>query len=247
MATPGTGTFDADFDASRADSSDNKTIIDALFGVTQVINANTIMQFNYGLSLSDGYLNDPFKILSVIDDNAGANFGGNFQEGGNNVYLYESRPDSRMKNTFYWQTKYALENGDVIDGSYRFMIDDWGITSHTLDFRYRWDLGDSYLEPHLRYYMQSEADFYKRYLTSTDYNAGSPLITEASSDERLSKMSAYTVGLKYGYKLSKTQEFNVRAEYYVQNHSGDNGFGKLASQDLYPNSDAIIFQIGYSF
>lgn len=248
MATPGTPSFDADYDASRADSSDNKTIIDAMFGVTQVINANTIMQFNYGLSLSDGYLNDPFKVLSVIDDNAGPNFGGNFQDGGgNNVYLYESRPDSRMKHTFYWQTKYALDNGDVIDGSYRFMIDDWGINSHTLDFRYRWDLGDSYLEPHLRYYMQSEADFYKRYLTSTEYNSGVTSIKEASSDERLSEMNAYTIGIKYGYKLSDDSEINVRAEYYMQSHSGDNGFGKLTSQDLYPDSNAIIFQVGYSF
>lgn len=245
MATPGTASFDADYDASRADSSDNKTIIDAMFGVTQVINTKTIMQFNYGLSLSDGYLNDPFKVLSVIDSTLGPNYGGNYQDGGNNVYLYESRPDSRMKHTLFWQTKYALDNGDVIDGSYRFMLDDWGITSHTLDFRYRWQLGDSYLEPHLRYYMQSEADFYKRYLTSDEYTANS--VKEASSDERLSDMSAYTVGLKYGYKLSKTKEFNVRAEYYMQNHSGDNGFGQLASQDLYPDSNAIIFQVGYSF
>ena len=233
--------------ASREDSSDSKTIMDAMFGVTQVINTKTIMQFNYGVSLSDGYLNDPFKVISVIDDNAGTNFGGNLQETGNNVYLYEARPDSRMKNTFYWQTKYALDNGDVIDGSYRFMLDDWGINSHTIDLRYRWALGDSYLEPHFRYYMQSEADFYKRYLTSTEYNAGSPTITEASSDERLSEMDAITVGLKYGYKISKDKEINVRAEYYMQSHSGDNGFGKLASQDLYPDSDAIILQVGYSF
>jgi hypothetical protein len=235
--------------ASREDSSDNKTILDAMFGVTQVINAKTIIQFNYGISLSDGYLNDPFKVLSVIDDDTlGGNYGGNFQEVGNNVYLYEARPDSRMKNTFYWQTKYALDNGDVIDGSYRFMLDDWGINSHTIALRYRWALGDSYLEPHLRYYMQSEADFYKRYLTSTEYNSGgAPTITEASSDERLSEMDAVTVGLKYGYKISKDKEINFRAEYYMQSHGGDNGFGKLTSQDLYPDSDTIILQVGYSF
>lgn len=248
MATPGTATFDTDYDSSRADSSDNKTIIDAMLGLTQVINTHTIMQFNYGLSLSDGYLNDPFKVLSVIDDTPGINYGGNAQDaGGASIYLYEARPDSRMKHTFYWQTKHALENGDVMDGAYRFMVDDWGITSHTFDFRYRWQLGDAYLEPHLRYYMQSEADFYTPYLTTTEYNTGSPKLNEASSDERLSDMSAYTVGLKYGYTFSDNQEFNIRAEYYMQRHSGDNGFGKLTKQDLYPDSNAIIFQVGYSF
>ncbi|MFT6029557.1 MAG: hypothetical protein ACI8O8_001293, partial [Oleiphilaceae bacterium] len=34
---------------------------------------------------------------------------------------------------------------------------------------------------------------------------------------------------------------------YMQSHGGDNGFGKLTSQDLYPDSDAIILQVGYSF
>ena len=248
MAIPGEPGFESNFDSTRDDDSDSKTIIDALFGVTQVINAHTIMQFNYGLSLSNGYLNDPFKILSVIETTPGANFGGNLQDAnGNNIYLYEARPDSRMKHSFYWQTKYALDNGDIIDGSYRFMLDDWGINSHTFDLRYRWQLGDAYLEPHLRYYLQSEADFYKRYLTGDEYNNGTPTIQEASADERLSEMDAITVGLKYGYKLSKDQELNLRAEYYMQSHTGDNGFGKLASQDLYPDSNAIIFQIGYSF
>jgi len=242
--------FDTEFAASREGSSDTKTIIDAVFGVTQVISRNTIMQFNYGISLSDGYLNDPFKILSVIDDTAGANFGGNLKNTAataENIYLYEARPDSRMKHSFYWQTKYALNNGDVIDGSYRFMLDDWGINSHTLDFRYRWALGESYLEPHLRYYMQSEADFYKPFVSSTEYNAGAPTFKEASSDERLSEMDAITVGLKYGWKFADDQEVNMRVEYYLQSHTGDNGFGKLSQQDLYPDSQAVIFQIGYSF
>jgi len=235
------GFDDASFDVSRDGSSDSKTIIDALFGVTQVINRNTIMQFNYSVSLSDGYLTDPFKILSVIDDTTG----GNFVEGGNNVYLYEARPDSRMKHSLYWQTKYALSNGDVIDGSYRFMLDDWGINSHTFDFRYRWQLGSSYLEPHLRYYIQSEADFYKPYITETEYLAGN--LQEATADYRLGDLDGMTVGLKYGHKLDNDTEFNMRVEYYLQTSSGDDGFGLLKDQDLYPDTKALIFQVGYSF
>jgi len=245
MAHKGSGD---DFNATRIDSSDSKTIIDVLFGVTQVINRNTIMQFNYSLSVSDGYLSDPFKILSVIEDTAGANFGGNLQDdNGNNIYLYEARPDSRIKHSLYWQTKYALANGDVIDGSYRFMLDDWGINSHTFDFRYRWQLGSSYLEPHLRYYLQSEADFFKRYITETEYNSGSPTLTEATADYRLGDLEGMTVGLKYGHKLDNDHEFNMRVEYYLQSNSGDNGIGLLKDQDLYPDTKALIFQVGYSF
>lgn len=236
------------FAATRESSDDTKTLVDILLGVTQVINRQTLMQFNYSLSLSSGYMTDPFKVLSVIDDRAGDNYGGNLQDAhGDNLYLYEARPDSRMKHALFWQTKYMLGNGDVLDGSYRFMLDDWGINSHTLELKYRWNMGGSYLEPHVRYYMQSQADFYKRYLTATEYSNGSPMITEASADYRLGEMTSGTLGVKWGYALSSDQELSVRAEYMKQMSSGQSGFGKLASQELYPDTDAFWVQFSYNF
>ena len=32
-------------------------------------------------------------------------------------YIYENRPDSRTKHSLFWETKYALKGGDVIDAS----------------------------------------------------------------------------------------------------------------------------------
>ncbi|PJF37981.1 MAG: hypothetical protein CUN55_19325, partial [Phototrophicales bacterium] len=139
-----------------------------------------------------------------------------------------------------------MNGGDILDTSYRFMVDDWGINSHTVDFKYRFSMGDTYLEPHLRYYMQSEADFYKRFVGESEYNNGSPTFSEASADERLSEMTAATLGLKYGMKLANGHEFSVRGEYYMQTHDGDKGYGALASQDLYPDSNAVLVQLRYS-
>jgi len=243
-----TGTqFDQEF-ADTRETDDTKTLVDALFGVTQVINRRTLMQFNYGVSYSSGYLTDPYKILSVIDDASGANFGGNLIGSDSNpVYLYENRPDTRIKHTLYWQTKYMLENGDVMDGSYRFMVDDWGITSHTVDLKYRWNMDKSYLEPHFRYYLQSEADFYKRYLTATEYNGGTPTLSDASADYRLGDLTGLTFGAKWGYHLDEDHELAIRAEYMIQTNDGDQGFGKLASQDLYPDTSAMWLQLSYSF
>src|SRR5690606_26355842 len=123
MATYGSASFDNDFAASRDGSSDSKQIFDLLFGVTQVIDRNTLMQFNYSLSSSSGYLTDPYKVVSVIDDAAGANYGGNYADGLGNVYLYEERPDARLKHALFWQGKRQLQNGDIVDLSYRFMFD----------------------------------------------------------------------------------------------------------------------------
>lgn len=239
--------FDQEFAATR-ESDDTKTLVDALFGVTQVINRRTLMQFNYGVSYSSGYLTDPYKILSVIDEAAGANYGGNLiGADGNPIYLYEERPDTRMKHSLYWQTKYMLENGDVMDGSYRFMMDDWGITSHTIDLKYRWRLSNSYLEPHFRYYMQSEADFYKRYLTESEYNGGVPTVSEASADYRLGELTGMTFGAKWGYRLDEDRELAIRAEYMIQSNDGDEGFGKLTNHDLYPDTNAMWLQLSYNF
>lgn len=240
--------FQSEFNATRQGASDNKTLIDLLLGVTQVINRSTIMQFNYSLSKVDGYMTDPFKILSVIDDTPGSTLGTNaLGVDGNPIYVYENRPDSRMKQALYWQTKHMLANGDVIDGSYRFMIDDWGITSHTVDLHYRYMMGRSYLEPHARVYLQSAADFYKRYLTTTEYNAGSPTVKEATADYRLGEMVSGTLGLKWGYHLTEDHEVSVRGEYMKQTSTGETGIGALAAQDLYPDTDAFWLQLGYTF
>lgn len=226
--------WDDDYEeGENKDSSDNKTTTDLIFGVTQVINRRMLMQFNYGLSVVDGYMTDPYKLLSVVDS-----------AGITQDVIYEGRPDSRTKHSFFWQTKYALDNG-VVDVSYRYATDDWEIDSHTIDSRFRFNLGDNnYIQPHLRYYQQSAADFYRPFL-----NQGEQLPMYASADYRVGEMTAYTVGLKYGHKMENGQEWAVRAEYYQQDpkNAGFDEPGALADLDLYPSVKAVILQFNYHF
>lgn len=245
VTNPGDANFWPRFDATRQADDDSKTLTDVLLGVTQVINKRTIMQFNYSLSTSSGYLTDPYKLLSVIDKTSGE-----IAEDGTGapIYIYEQRPDSRTKHAFFWQTKYMLEGGDVIDGSYRFMTDDWGITSHTLDLKYHWQFDHAYLEPHLRYYMQSEADFYRRYIFQNEYDAvtGKSTLENASADYRLGDLTGTTLGVKYARQFNQ-QEFSIRAEYMIQSNDGEAGAGALAQQELYPDTKAVMVTLGYSF
>lgn len=234
---------DEDDDDEGSGGSESKNVVDIVFGVTQVINRKTIMQFNYGISAASGYNTDPYKILSVIDESTGSNYGGNYQLEGNNLYLYEKRPDSRVKQSVYWQTKYQLDNNDILNLSYRFMFDDWGVTSHTVDLKYRFRFKKQYFEPQVRWYSQSKADFYQRYLTSGDYQ------TEdyASADYRLGDLETITLGLRYGYKFEDHTEFYTRFSVYQQTNTGDKGFGQLTSQELYPDTTATMLTLGYKF
>lgn len=232
--------------------SETKTVTDVLIGVTQVLNRHAIMQVNYSMSMANGYQSDPYKLLTVIDASNNLMLDPSPEnDEGYNLYLFEARPDSRTKHSLYTQLKYHLTE-DVIDASYRFTTDDWGISSHTLDLKYRWELGHNmYLEPHVRWYTQNEADFYKPYLqVGTDVSAaGVPLITEASADSRLGAFDATTFGLKYGIGLGKDSELNFRVEQYTQTASAPAAplTGPLAGQTMQPDLSAMWVQVGYSF
>lgn len=227
-------------DQNGKGGTDTKTTTDFMLGLTQVINRSTIMQFNLGMSNSSGYLTDPYRFISVLesDGQLTTSLPANAYP-----YLYEKRPDKRNRNTFFWRTVHHLDE-DVINFSYRYFTDDWGIKSHTLDFRYRYELGGKhYLQPHLRYYTQTSADFFVNYL-----RAGEVLPEFASADYRLSEFVGTTIGLKYGFEMSDSSEFTVRVELMNQTYTvQDEILTEQQGLDISPDLNALIFQVGYNF
>ena len=241
---------DQNFTLNRNGSSDTKTLSDFIIGITQVVNRKTIVQLNYTLGLTDGYQNDPYKIVSVIDPATGlpaTGSGSSFFDTastGNLPYVYESRPDSRQRNSLYFKAVHHLSE-DVINASYRYFWDDWGIASHTLDFRYRYELKNSYLQPHVRYYTQDAADFYTHNLqlgSDVDPVTGAASRQHASNDYRLAKLTTSTLGLKYGMPLSHDSELAIRGEFIKQTVSND---GVPAGEET-PDLDAVVLQLNYS-
>ena len=103
-------------------------------------------------------------------------------------------------------------NGDVLEASYRYMTDDWAVDSHTrraalsLEFR-----RERYFQPHVRFYQQTAADFYRTVLFD-----GAPLPTYATADHRLGEFDGITVGVKYGQATARGSEWSARVEYYTQ-------------------------------
>ncbi len=226
---------------NRDGSSDSKTISDVLFGVTQVIDRKTLMQFNLGFSSTSGYMNDPFKVLTVVDPVTGLPI--TPADSNDLPYLYENRPDSRSRTTFYWKMVRHLTE-DVIHLSYRYHTDDWGVDSHTLDFKYRYEMDNGhYFEPHLRYYTQAAADFF-----TTSLVDGEPLPEYASADYRLGDFTTQTLGFKYAIPMGENSEFSVRIE-SINQAQNDVGtpIGDQQNHQLTPDLDSFILQFGYNF
>lgn len=222
----------------RIGPDETKKVYDALLGITQTIDSKTLFRINYSNSYSSGYLNDPYKIISVVQDEASADPGEPVD------FIYEKRPDSRSKQSVYTQVRRYL-GGNTIDFSYRFFWDDWGVESHTVDMFYNWSLKNGHsIEPHFRWYQQSAADFYVPTLVD-----GNPLPEYASADYRIGKLTGLTFGLMYTLPLKNESALKFMAEYYTQ--FGDSSppgiVGNQSNYDMFPTLKSIMFRIGYNF
>jgi Protein of unknown function (DUF3570) len=224
-------------------SSETRNVADLLFGVTQVMNRRWLTQINYGLGRGSGSHDDPYKIVSVVDAATG------FVSG--DRYVAEARPDSRTRQSLYWQNKIHLTE-DVVDVSYRYYRDDWGVRAYTLDARYRYELGGGmHIEPHWRHYRQSAADFWRGWLvegqswSSVSHTAN---LAYASADPRLAEFTGNTLGLKLGVPVGRGSEFTLRLETYRQKQQAPaSAPGALQTLDLAPTLKATTLLVGYSF
>ncbi len=161
-----------------------KNVVDLMVGLTQVLDRATIARANYSVGLLAGYLNDPYKMLSLVrgTDQTGA--------GDPIDYLYERRPDDRLKQSLYGEIRRRIGPA-VADASYRYYWDSWSVHSSAADLRLDHPLGKrTSVRPHYRYYRQRRADFYAHYLTASD-----PAPSHASADFRLGTFTASTFGL----------------------------------------------------
>jgi hypothetical protein len=217
--------------------SRRKTTYDLVAGITRVAGPKTVVRFNYSLSNASGYLTDPYKIISVVQPADSADPGEPVQN------LHEKRPDRRNGNALFGQIRHSTSLG-VVDGSYRYFWDNWGVISHTASLGVRFGfLGKGKLQPTIRWYQQSRADFSRPFLVQ-----GQPLPEFASADSRLAKFSALTYGLNYDIPVSLASTLELSMEWYSQ--SGDpsppESFGPLTNFDLFPDLKAVMFRIGWA-
>ncbi|MGA7710797.1 MAG: DUF3570 domain-containing protein [Rhizomicrobium sp.] len=218
----------------KTPSARSKTQAGFVMGVTEVVTRRWLTELDYSYDAQSGYMNDPYRVLSVVDPKTGEPTG----------YLYENRPKKRTSQSLFWDNKLDLDPA-VTDLSFRYFKDSWGITSKTAELSERINLSSSYyLEPSARWYQQSSANFFQSFLVG-----GQPLPSFASSDTRLEKFTSLTYGAKFGFKLSGRTELYLRGGYYQQtgNAHPANAFGQLKSQDLFAGSKAMFAFIGYTW
>ena len=234
----------------------HKSVITGMVGLTQTLTRSWLTQLNLGFSTDNGYQSDPYRVISAVDGTTGAPF----------LYLFESRPRSRQRYNVYWGNKVAL-GPTVLDVSARYYHDTWGINSITAEVSEqvpitRW----LYVKPTFRYYHQGAANFYKPWLTgvgtqttvthtpggeegggtTTTSTIVTGLPAYASSDSRLSRFNAVTLGGRIGWRLFANSEFYIDGEIYRQSgaHTVPGAPGGLAGLDVFSGVKAVSVMSG---
>lgn len=208
----------------------SKNTVDAIIGVTHVYNRYTLLNLNYGVTQVSGYQTDPYKIVPIINSS-----------GFPVDYVYEKRPDSRLKQTLKLDVVEAIGQ-DSLHLSYRYYWDDWGVRTHTYDAKYHFSLGDwFYLVPHYRLSRQSAADFYVLSLLNTGTTP-----QYASSDVRLADMTTETIGGMVGLKLTKDTRLTLNVEEMTQsgNSHPDSAIGDQRLNNMFPTIKASMVTLG---
>jgi Protein of unknown function (DUF3570) len=218
----------------NARSSDDKTVGSLIFGVSRVMTRTWYLGANFTYGSTQGYQSDPYKLVSVVSPTTGAP----------SMYLSESRPDSRQRTAVYLDNKLAVGSW-VTNLGLRYYQDDWGISSVTAELAEHIPVGrNAYIQPSVRYYHQSAADFFTNYLVD-----GQPLPTYASADSRLDSFNATTVGIRGGMAIADNIEIYGMAEFYLQNPAGAEQRlpGSNSNFDLFSGTDAYTIMTGIKF
>jgi len=206
-----------------------KRAADALVGVTQLLSPRTFITFNVSWERATGYLSDPYKLVQKDVELA---------PGVSLPFTYgENRPDHRTKWVALLAWNHSIPAADAaIEASYRYFHDTYGTDAHTLEFRWLQKLGPSViLEPELRGYQQSAADFYYYQLDATPIvptgGAPNPAGPFYSSDHRLSALRTYSYGLKAVWNATPSLRLDVELSEYVMR-----GRDGVTPQSAYPKA-----------
>ncbi len=229
-------------------------------GLSQVLNKDALINANVSYTLSNGYMANPYKAVSILfidstlsDPNSPIYLGlpPDIQAG--SVYsLSERRPELRNQWGFggrYVQFINTLNAALHFD--YHYSTDDWSIQSHAFETDWVQPLGNNWtITPRVRYYSQSAANFYTPWLisqqayskivfgpngiTSTPYDR-SKLPTSFSSDGRLAAFGTLSGGVTVSKKFAKGLTFETGFEYYT--HQGSLGL-ESGSANNFNNFDS---------
>lgn len=207
-------------------------------GLSQVLNKNALLQLSANYTRQSGYLSNPYKYVYVrgevtaeeyyemFNSPETVNWSGitNLEIVGIDLFR-EVRPN--LRNQFSFSTRlnqYIPAVDAALHMDYRYFRDDWGIDSHTMEMKWLQKLPFGLtVTPSLRYYSQSQADFFAPYFLAPRADG------MYSSDFRLSGYGALSGGVTVAKQFNRGIKLELGMEYYT--HQGNLKLGGGGESD----------------
>jgi hypothetical protein len=191
----------------------------------------------------EGYLNSPYRSVRYAD--AGDPRGFALQS--------EIYPRTHTSQATAVVLKYYLPWRAAVEGNYRFYSDSWGVNANTLDLTYThpWH-GRWIFDGRLRYYTQTQADYYSDLFPRRDFQ------NFLARDKELASYTGYTIGLGASYEFSvpwapkwiQKSTLNARLDHILIDYDNfrdatktDPGNGILAGAEPLYRLNANVFQL----
>ena len=201
-------------------------------GLSQVVTRNSLVGLDLEVVTDEGFLQNPYRQNRYIDPNDSTAF----------LYQPERYPETRTSTSVAMRALYYLPYRASIRGEYRYFSDTWGINAHTVELGYVHGLNQHWtLEGSIRYYSQSEADFYSDLFPFENSQ------THLARDKELSSLSGTTLAVGAVYEWKQTSlpgidrlQFSLLVDWL--NFEYDNFRDVTAAGDFLPGEEPL-----YSF
>lgn len=188
-----------------------------LAGLTRVLSPAAVVQTTLQSSRGRGWYNDPYKFTLT-----------SYPGGGAPAFAADRRPDARASLAWLTRFRHHFEGrAATLQADYRYYRDDWGVRAHALEVAWHQDLGGDWaLRPALRYYTQSQADFYGAEIPR-------PQPAVFSSDQRLAAFGGLSPSVRAIRRFDSGLSVEATVGYY---HNAGNlrpgGSGSSAFETL---------------
>jgi len=167
-------------------------------GINQVLTRNLTANLSIEAVADQGYLNNPYRTVRYVDNSIPSGVG----------YQAEIYPETRNSFATKLSASYYLPYRAALFFHYRYFSDSWEIESNDAEIGYRHPIGDAIeLELKLRYYQQSQAEFY------SDLFAYQDAQNYLARDKELSDFDNITLGIGVTYMLPDSLSYgDLRSE-----------------------------------
>ncbi|MGN6453064.1 MAG: DUF3570 domain-containing protein [Steroidobacteraceae bacterium] len=173
--------------------------------ISQILTRNLIADFNYELLTDQGYLANPYRKIRYLSPGQGQGF----------TLADQVYPNTRTSNAASIQMKYYLPWRAAVSGQYRFFRDTWGIVGHTIEADYSQPWGQWVFDGSVRWYTQTNADFYSDLFPYANYQSF------MARDRELASFTDWTIGAGASY------QFNVPGAPWINRSTANVRFDHL--------------------